>query len=137
VGLNIEAAARAVRQPLPDISLSFRHFFTRKVMFAKVATAFIVLPAATARSTSVRGAHAGADRQDRQMPIVLVHEPFWRGLLEWMRERPGGRGHDRHSSSWISCRCATAAGSGRRHLRFLREARLRAFAPGARGVLNL
>jgi uncharacterized protein (TIGR00730 family) len=23
----------------------------------------------------------------RQMPIILVHEPFWRGLLEWMRER--------------------------------------------------
>ena len=23
----------------------------------------------------------------RKMPIILVHEPFWRGLLDWMRER--------------------------------------------------
>jgi predicted Rossmann-fold nucleotide-binding protein len=21
------------------------------------------------------------------MPIILVHEPFWRGFLDWMRER--------------------------------------------------
>ena len=34
------------------ISLRFKHFFTRKAMFAKVATAFIVLPEATARSMS-------------------------------------------------------------------------------------
>jgi uncharacterized protein (TIGR00730 family) len=23
----------------------------------------------------------------RKMPIILVHEPFWRGLLDWIRER--------------------------------------------------
>ena len=23
----------------------------------------------------------------RKMPIILVHEPYWRGLLTWMRER--------------------------------------------------
>jgi predicted Rossmann-fold nucleotide-binding protein len=28
----------------------------------------------------------------RQMPIILVHEPFWRGLLGWMRERLAGEG---------------------------------------------
>jgi uncharacterized protein (TIGR00730 family) len=26
-------------------------------------------------------------RKTRQMPIILVHEPFWRGLLTWIRER--------------------------------------------------
>jgi len=28
----------------------------------------------------------------RQMPIILVHEPFWRGLLEWFRERLAAEG---------------------------------------------
>jgi len=28
----------------------------------------------------------------RQMPIILVHEPFWRGLLEWMREQLAAEG---------------------------------------------
>jgi hypothetical protein len=26
------------------------------------------------------------------MPIILVHEPFWHGLLEWMRERLAAEG---------------------------------------------
>jgi predicted Rossmann-fold nucleotide-binding protein len=26
------------------------------------------------------------------MPIILVHEPYWRGLLEWCRERVAGEG---------------------------------------------
>jgi uncharacterized protein (TIGR00730 family) len=28
----------------------------------------------------------------RQMPIILVHEPYWRGLIEWCRERVAGEG---------------------------------------------
>jgi hypothetical protein len=26
------------------------------------------------------------------MPIILVHEPYWRDLLAWMRERLAGEG---------------------------------------------
>jgi len=26
------------------------------------------------------------------MPIILVHEPYWRGLLEWLRSRAAGEG---------------------------------------------
>ena len=28
----------------------------------------------------------------RKMPIILVHSPFWRGLLDWFRERLVGEG---------------------------------------------
>ena len=28
----------------------------------------------------------------RQMPIILVHEPYWRDLIAWMRERLAGEG---------------------------------------------
>ena len=28
----------------------------------------------------------------RQMPIILVHEPYWRGLIAWMREAALARG---------------------------------------------
>jgi hypothetical protein len=26
------------------------------------------------------------------MPIILVHEPYWHGLIEWMRERVAAEG---------------------------------------------
>ena len=44
VGLNIDLAGEQPASRFQHISLRFKHFFTRKAMFAKVATAFIVLP---------------------------------------------------------------------------------------------
>ena len=52
VGLTIDLAGEQPAVRYQHISLRFKHFFTRKAMFAKVATAFIVLPEATARSMS-------------------------------------------------------------------------------------
>ncbi|HUF21112.1 MAG TPA: LOG family protein, partial [Burkholderiales bacterium] len=28
----------------------------------------------------------------RRMPIILAHEPFWRGLIDWLRERLASEG---------------------------------------------
>ncbi|MFA5531551.1 MAG: LOG family protein, partial [Thiohalomonadaceae bacterium] len=44
VGLNIQLPHEQSGNPYQDISLSFRHFFARKVMFVKYATAYVVLP---------------------------------------------------------------------------------------------
>ncbi len=40
IGLNIELPSN----PYQDIPLSFKHFFSRKVMFVKYATAYVVMP---------------------------------------------------------------------------------------------
>jgi uncharacterized protein (TIGR00730 family) len=88
VGLNIELPREQSGNRYQNLSLSFRHFFTRKVMFAKVATAFIVLPGGYGTLDELFEALTLVQTgKTRQMPIILVHEPFWRGLLEWMRER--------------------------------------------------
>jgi uncharacterized protein (TIGR00730 family) len=88
VGLNIELPREQFGNRYQNVSLSFRHFFTRKVMFAKVATAFIVLPGGYGTLDELFEALTLVQTgKTRQMPIILVHEPFWRGLLEWMRER--------------------------------------------------
>src|SRR3990172_1200558 len=44
IGLNIELPSEQQSNPYQDISLTFRHFFARKVAFAKYATAFIAVP---------------------------------------------------------------------------------------------
>ena len=44
IGLNIQLPHEQVANKFQDISLSFRHFFSRKVMFVKYASAYVVLP---------------------------------------------------------------------------------------------
>jgi predicted Rossmann-fold nucleotide-binding protein len=49
VGLNIELPHEQRSNPWQNISLTFRHFFARKVAFVKYADAYVVFPVALAR----------------------------------------------------------------------------------------
>jgi hypothetical protein len=88
VGLNIDLPHEQASNQFQHISLRFKHFFARKVMFAKHASAFVVLPGGFGTLDELFEALTLVQTgKTRQMPIILVHEPFWRGLLGWMRER--------------------------------------------------
>ncbi len=88
VGLNIELPREQRANAYQDISLRFRHFFARKVMFVKFATAYVVLPGGFGTLDEVFEALTLVQtRKTRQMPVILMHEPYWRGLLAWFRER--------------------------------------------------
>ena len=70
------------------ISLSFRHFFARKVTFVRFATAYVVLPGGFGTLDELSEALTLVQtRKLRHMPIILVHTPFWRGLVDWLRDR--------------------------------------------------
>ena len=93
VGLNIDLPREQHSNQYQHLSLRFKHFFARKVMFAKFATAYVVLPGGFGTLDELFEALTLVQtRKTRQMPIVLVHEPFWRGLLTWFRERLVGEG---------------------------------------------
>jgi len=93
VGLNIQLAHEQVPNDYQDISLSFRHFFVRKVMFVKFATAYVVLPGGFGTLDELFEALTLVQTgKTRRMPIILMHEPFWRGLFGWFRERLVGEG---------------------------------------------
>ncbi len=83
VGLNIQLPHEQHSNPYQDISQTFRHFFARKVMFVKFATAYVVMPGGFGTLDEVMEALTLV--QTRKMPIILVHEPFWHGLVEWFR----------------------------------------------------
>jgi uncharacterized protein (TIGR00730 family) len=93
VGLNIDLPREQVVNKYQDVTLRFKHFFARKVMFAKYATAYVVLPGGFGTLDELFEALTLVQTgKTRQMPIILVHGPFWRGLLEWMRERLAAEG---------------------------------------------
>ena len=94
VGLNIDLPREERQsQEHQDISLRFKHFFARKVMFVKFATAYVVLPGGFGTLDELFEALTLVQtRKTRRMPIILMHSPYWRGLLDWLRERLQGEG---------------------------------------------
>jgi uncharacterized protein (TIGR00730 family) len=69
-----------------DISLTFRHFFARKYMFVRFANAYVVMPGGFGTLDELLVALALIQTgKSRKITIILVHSPFWRGLVEWFR----------------------------------------------------
>jgi uncharacterized protein (TIGR00730 family) len=86
VGLNIQLPHEQTANRYQDVSQTFRHFFTRKVMFVKYATAWVVMPGGFGTLDELMEALTLVQTgKTRRMPIILVHAPFWRGLLDWFR----------------------------------------------------
>ncbi len=55
-------------------------------MFLKFATAYVVMPGGFGTLDEVSEALTLVQTgKTRKMPIILVHEPYWRGLLDWFR----------------------------------------------------
>jgi len=93
VGLNIDLPREQPSSRFQHISLRFKHFFARKVMFVRFATAFVVLPGGYGTLDELFEALTLVQTgKTRQMPVILVHEPYWRGLMSWMRERLAAEG---------------------------------------------
>jgi hypothetical protein len=87
VGLNIQLPHEQHANPYQDISLHFRHFFARKVMFVKYASAYVVLPGGFGTLDELAEILTLVQTgKTRRIPICLVESGFWNGLLNWLRE---------------------------------------------------
>lgn len=91
VGLNIQLPHEQVSNQYQDISQTFRHFFARKVMFVKFACAYVVMPGGFGTMDELMEALTLVQtRKIPRIPIILVQSSYWRGLLDWLRERMAG-----------------------------------------------
>lgn len=87
VGLNIQLPHEQTGNPYQDIRLSFRHFFSRKVMFVKYAAAYVVMPGGFGTLDELAEILTLVQTgKTRRIPIILVHSPFWNGLIDWFRD---------------------------------------------------
>ncbi|WP_137939166.1 TIGR00730 family Rossman fold protein [Chitinivorax sp. B] len=93
VGLNIQLPHEQHANPYQDVSQTFRHFFARKVMFVKNATAYVVMPGGFGTLDELTEALTLIQTgKSRKMPIILVGSAFWGGLIEWFKARLAGEG---------------------------------------------
>lgn len=86
VGLNIQLPHEQVGNPYQNISQTFHHFFARKVMFVKFASAYVVMPGGFGTLDELMEALTLVQTgKTRRIPIILVGTQFWGGLLDWFR----------------------------------------------------
>ena len=86
VGLNIRLPHEQAGNAYQDIRLTFQHFFARKVMFVKYATAYVVMPGGFGTLDELMEILTLVQTgKSRRIPIILVHTPFWSGLADWFR----------------------------------------------------
>jgi len=86
VGLNIQLPHEQKANSFQDISQTFRHFFARKVMFVKFASAYVVMPGGFGTLDELLEALTLVQTgKTRKIPIILVCSQFWAGLLDWFR----------------------------------------------------
>ncbi len=88
VGLNIQLPHEQSSNPYQDISQTFRHFFARKYMFVRFASAYVVMPGGFGTLDELMEALTLLQTgKARKIPLILVCSAFWQGLLDWFRER--------------------------------------------------
>jgi len=91
VGLNIELPFEQTPNPYQDIELDFHYFFTRKLMFVRYATAFVVMPGGYGTLDELFEALV-LEQTDKihDFPVVLFGSDYWTGLVDWMHEKVVG-----------------------------------------------
>ena len=87
VGLNIKLPHEQSGNPFQDISLNFKYFFARKVMFVKYASAYVVMPGGFGTLDEMAEILTLVQTgKSKRIPIILYGSEFWSGLVAWMRD---------------------------------------------------
>jgi uncharacterized protein (TIGR00730 family) len=94
VGCNIELPTEQAPNAYLDLTLTFRHFFARKVMFVRYASGFVIFPGGYGTLDELFEALTLIQtRKVRHFPVVLVGGATWNGLLDWIRSELLVSGH--------------------------------------------
>ncbi|ROS76936.1 TIGR00730 family Rossman fold protein [Cellulomonas sp. PhB143] len=87
VGLGIELPFEQGVNEHVNLGISFRYFFTRKMMFVKYSQGFVVLPGGFGTFDELFEALTLVQTHKvTEFPVALVGADYWGGLLDWARE---------------------------------------------------
>ena len=88
VGLNIQLPHEQSGNGFQNISVTFRHFFARKVAFAKYASAFVAVPGGFGTIDELFEVLTLIQtKMGRRIPVILVDSEFWNGLIDWIKNQ--------------------------------------------------
>jgi uncharacterized protein (TIGR00730 family) len=88
VGINIDLPFEQSANPHIDKDklITFRHFYVRKVMFAKYAQAFVVMPGGFGTLDELfESVTLVQTKKVTPFPIILMGKEYWGGMLDWIK----------------------------------------------------
>ena len=93
IGLNIQLPQEQAANAYATKSIKFNHFFVRKVMLVKYASAFIVMPGGLGTLDEVTEILTLMQTHKiKPFPTVMFDGSYWNGLLDWLRRCVLARG---------------------------------------------
>lgn len=97
IGLNIFLPHEQIANRYQNVSLDFRYFFCRKVMFVKYAEAFVCFPGGFGTMDEFfESMTLIQTAKTDPFPVILIGSEFWSPLVDWMRE------HQLNANQYIS-----------------------------------
>ena len=90
VGLNINLPMEQESNKYIDKNklIDFQYFFVRKVMFIKYAQGFIVMPGGVGTLDELFESFTLLQTSKiNKFPIILVGRDYWKGLIDWIKEK--------------------------------------------------
>jgi len=87
IGLNIHLPNEQAPNQYQDMSFNFHYFFTRKIMFVKYASAYVVFPGGFGTLDELFEVLTLMQTgKIKQFPVILVGKEFWSDSMEWIEK---------------------------------------------------
>ena len=87
VGLNIEIPNEQAPNIYQNMSLEFRYFFVRKLMFVKYSIGYIIFPGGFGTMDEFfESLSLTQTEKIEHFPIVLFGWDYWGGMIDWLKE---------------------------------------------------
>jgi uncharacterized protein (TIGR00730 family) len=87
VGMNIRLPFEQKPNAYANISIDYKYFFIRKVMFVKYAVAYVILPGGFGTMDELFEALTLIQtRRIKSFPVILMGSEYWKGLLDWLKK---------------------------------------------------
>jgi uncharacterized protein (TIGR00730 family) len=86
VGMNIRLPYEQAPNPYANVSIDYKYFFIRKVMFVKYAMAYVILPGGFGTLDELFEALTLIQtKRIKPFPVILMGSEFWGGLVDWLK----------------------------------------------------
>jgi len=86
VGLNIDLPQEQACNVYTTKSIIFHHFFARKVMLVKYATAFVIVPGGLGTLDELTEVLTLIQTMKiKPFPVIIFNSRYWKGFLDWLQ----------------------------------------------------
>ena len=94
IGLNIKLPEEQAGNAYTTHSLTFNHFFVRKVMLVKYASAFVIMPGGLGTLDELSEVLTLMQTYKiKPFPVILFNSGYWKVFLDWLRSFSLAKGY--------------------------------------------